>query len=139
MLRISKTLLSTLTKFNQFSYHTINDQIKLTDFCIQEIKRKQVTKFPNKFLRLGVDGAQGCSGFKYSFNFDDQILEEDYVLKIQNEIIFVVDEITLKFVNGCIIDYEDKMIRAAFYVQENPNAEKSCSCKASFAPKPELL
>ncbi|CAD8068947.1 unnamed protein product [Paramecium primaurelia] len=139
MLRISKTLFLNLANINRFAYHTINDQIKLTDYCIQEIQRKQTSKYTNKFLRLGVDGAQGCSGFKYSFNFDDQILEDDYVLKQQNEIIFVVDEITLKFVNGCVIDYENKMIRAAFYVQENPNAEKSCSCKASFAPKPELL
>ena len=30
--------------------------------------------------------------------------------------LFAVDEITLKFVQGCVVDYEDKMIRAAFYV-----------------------
>lgn len=44
-------------------------------------------------------------------------MDDDFVLKEEEKVIMAVDEITLKFVNGCVVDYEDKMIRAAFYVK----------------------
>ncbi|KAM3135975.1 hypothetical protein pb186bvf_011965 [Paramecium bursaria] len=133
-----------------YYYHILKDQIQLTDLCIKEkeIQRKQSSRFAGQFLRLGVDGGQGCSGFKYQFNFDKTLSEEDHVLLNNDQPLFAVDEITLRFVQGCVVDYEDKMIRAAFYVfqieifrkvQENPNAEKSCSCKVSFSPKEGLI
>lgn len=43
---------------------------------------------------------------------------------MNNEVILAVDEITLKFVTGCVVDYEDKMIRAAFYVRKLLNKIK---------------
>ena len=47
----------------------------------------------------------------------------------------LVDEITMDFINGSIIDYKTEMIRQSFEVALNPNAEIGCSCGSSFAPK----
>lgn len=47
----------------------------------------------------------------------------------------IVDETTLEFINGSIIDYKSEMIKQAFEVAENPNAELGCSCGTSFSPK----
>jgi Fe-S cluster assembly iron-binding protein IscA len=35
----------------------------------------------------------------------------------------IVDEMTLEFINGSVIDYKKEMIKQSFEVVENPNAE----------------
>lgn len=52
---------------------------------------------------------------------------------------FATDGVTLKFIEGCVIDFETTMMRSSFYVIDNPNSEKDCSCKASFTPKESLF
>eukprot|EP01016_Furgasonia_blochmanni_P039110 TRINITY_DN4817_c0_g1_i5.p2 TRINITY_DN4817_c0_g1~~TRINITY_DN4817_c0_g1_i5.p2 ORF type:complete len:112 (+),score=15.49 TRINITY_DN4817_c0_g1_i5:323-658(+) len=97
----------------------------------------------------------GCSGYRYVFNLDHQLNEDDLVFKKDERVLLAVDELSLGLIKGSQIDYEDKMIRAAFVVtatfqysktkilymqvNSNPNAEKSCSCKVSFSPKDGLL
>jgi len=41
--------------------------------------------------------------------------------------------------DGSVVDYEITMAREGFVVKDNPNAEHSCSCKMSFAPKDSLF
>lgn len=46
----------------------------------------------------------------------------------------VVDKESLILLNGCVVDYEETMAREGYVIQENPNADHTCSCKMSFSP-----
>jgi iron-sulfur cluster assembly 2 len=47
----------------------------------------------------------------------------------------IVDDTTLEFISGSIIDFKSEMIKQGFEVVANPNAEVGCSCGTSFSPK----
>lgn len=79
-------------------------------------------------LRVGVRGG-GCSGFQYQLAFDEQrendLVFEDHGLKL------LVDNESLPFVRGSVIDYEESLQGAGFKVS-NPNVVAACGCGSSF-------
>jgi iron-sulfur cluster assembly protein len=79
-------------------------------------------------LRVGVRGG-GCSGFQYQLAFDEQrdgdIVFESHGLKL------LVDNESLPFVRGSVIDYEENLQGAGFKVS-NPNVVAACGCGSSF-------
>ena len=85
---------------------------------------------PDLMLRVGVDGG-GCSGFRYSFDFDKQVNADDRVFR-HGSVAVVVDEISLELLDGSQVDFVEEMIGAYFQVN-NPNAKSSCGCGSSFA------
>ncbi len=85
---------------------------------------------PGSMLRLSVLGG-GCSGFQYSFSFDDTQTEEDRIFE-KNGIKVVVDDMSLEMLNGAELDYVEDLIGASFQIR-NPNAASSCGCGNSFA------
>jgi iron-sulfur cluster assembly accessory protein len=85
-------------------------------------------------LRLSVDGG-GCSGFEYAFSLGEaDSLEGDRIFAKDGAKV-VVDGTTYDFVAGSTVDWGDDLIRSGFEVSENPNADNTCGCKSSFAPK----
>ncbi len=81
-------------------------------------------------LRVAVGGG-GCSGFQYSFSFDDAANGEDSVFE-RDGVRVVIDEISLEFLAGAEIDYVEELVGAYFTVR-NPNAASTCGCGVSFA------
>jgi iron-sulfur cluster assembly accessory protein len=77
----------------------------------------------------------GCSGYQYIFKMDNKINDDEDIILENDSVKFVVDKISLPFLEGASIDYKESMIRSAFTVSENPKAEISCSCGTSFSPK----
>jgi iron-sulfur cluster assembly protein len=79
-------------------------------------------------LRVGVRGG-GCSGFQYQLAFDEQrdsdVVFESHGLKL------LVDNESLPFVRGSVIDYQESLQGAGFKV-ENPNVVAACGCGSSF-------
>ncbi|KAI8439482.1 hypothetical protein MSG28_013253 [Choristoneura fumiferana] len=120
MIRRSKPLLWALRARRNVLYYLRNvetspaleDGIVISESCVQKLR--QLCDDDKSFLRLCVESG-GCSGFQYKFDLDT---------KIQNDDRF-----------GSTIDYHTELIRAAFRVVQNPNADLGCSCGASFSIK----
>ncbi len=81
-------------------------------------------------LRLYVTGG-GCSGFQYGFAFDDQTAEDDTLVE-KDGVHMVVDAMSLQYLVGAEIDYEDGLEGSRFVIH-NPNAQTTCGCGSSFS------
>jgi iron-sulfur cluster assembly accessory protein len=88
-------------------------------------------------LRVRVDSG-GCSGFKYEFLVEGggaQPGDGRFGEGCEGGACAVVDEVSLGFLRGATLDWEESLMRSAFTIAANPNAEASCGCKMSFAAK----
>jgi len=85
---------------------------------------------PSLKLRLYVTGG-GCSGFSYGFAFDDAVAEDD-TLTITEGVTLVVDALSLQYVMGARVDFEDGLEGSRFVIH-NPNAQTTCGCGSSFS------
>jgi iron-sulfur cluster insertion protein len=85
---------------------------------------------PGLKLRLYVTGG-GCSGFSYGFAFDDQVAEDDTQI-VTEGVALVVDAMSLQYVLGARVDFEDGLEGSRFVIH-NPNAQTTCGCGSSFS------
>lgn len=81
-------------------------------------------------LRIFVTGG-GCSGFQYGFAFDDERKQDDLRIS-RGPVHVVVDAMSLQYLMGAEIDYEDNLEGARFVIR-NPNAASTCGCGSSFS------
>lgn len=84
----------------------------------------------NLKLRVYVTGG-GCSGFQYSFAFDDQVGEDDMVLEKEG-VTLLVDAMSFQYLVGATIDYQEGLEGSRFVIS-NPNATSTCGCGSSFS------
>jgi iron-sulfur cluster insertion protein len=85
---------------------------------------------PDLKLRLYETGG-GCSGFSYGFAFDDTLAEDDSQI-ITAGVALVVDAMSLQYVLGARVDFEDGLEGSRFVIH-NPNAQTTCGCGSSFS------
>ncbi len=81
-------------------------------------------------LRVRVKGG-GCSGMRYVFTMEPKASEKD-VLFTQHNSTVVTDPLSLHFIGGSTIDYQEEMM-ASHFVIINPKAINSCGCGDSFS------
>lgn len=86
-------------------------------------------------LRVWVAGG-GCSGLQYGMALDDAEAEDGDVVLSDREIKIFVDEMSLRYMTGAVVDYVDDVLGGGFKI-ENPNATKSCGCGSSFSTEEE--
>jgi len=72
----------------------------------------------------------GCSGMSYGMAFEDQPAEDDMTVEISGLKLYV-DEMSVQYIAGATIDYEDSLMGGGFRIL-NPNAVRSCGCGHSF-------
>jgi len=95
---------------------------------VRDFLASQETVAETAGLRVGVRGG-GCSGFQYALAFDEQ-RDGDTVFEDQG-IRLLVDDPSLPYVSGSVIDFVDGLQGAGFKV-ENPNVIAACGCGSSF-------
>lgn len=81
-------------------------------------------------LRVYVTGG-GCSGFQYSFAFDDQVAEDDLAVEKEG-VTLLVDAMSYQYLVGATIDYQEGLEGSRFVIT-NPNATATCGCGSSFS------
>lgn len=85
---------------------------------------------PGLMLRVYVTGG-GCSGFQYGFSFEGSANPDDVRVE-RNGVILLVDPMSLQYLGGAEIDFEDGLEGARFVIR-NPNAVSTCGCGSSFS------
>jgi len=92
---------------------------------INELRETQ--EKPALMLRVRVDGG-GCSGFQYRLELTEETTKQD--ITFENSVI--TDDISMGFLNGSTILFENNLIGSEFKI-DNPNAVSGCGCGTSFA------
>ena len=80
-------------------------------------------------LRLFVQQG-GCAGLSYGMRFDYEPESEDTVFE-HNGLRVFVDEASMNYIEGSVLDFEDGLQGEGFHV-ENPNVVSECGCGESF-------
>ena len=81
-------------------------------------------------LRLAVQPG-GCSGLIYQLFFDERSLDGDAVVEFGDGVEVVLDKMSVPYLDGASIDFEDTIQKQGFTI-DNPNAAGSCACGDSF-------
>lgn len=105
-------------------------KVELTDAAAQRIT-KILAREPGKTaLRVAVEGG-GCSGFSYRFDLVDGRNPDDVAIE-NNGATVLIDELSLIYMGGAVIDFVDDLMGQSFQIK-NPNAVASCGCGTSFS------
>jgi len=105
--------------------------INFSDNAVKKVKELiEEEGTPDLKLRVFVSGG-GCSGFQYGFTFEETINEDDTKVEKDN-VIFLVDPMSLQYLTGAEIDYQDN-VQGSQFVIKNPNATTTRGCGSSFS------
>ncbi|PWW13383.1 MULTISPECIES: iron-sulfur cluster insertion protein ErpA [Pseudidiomarina] len=105
--------------------------IQFTESAANKVK-KLIAEEENPALKLRVYvTGGGCSGFQYGFTFDEKSNPGDTEIE-RNGVTLVVDPMSLQYLVGGVVNYEEGLQGARFFV-DNPNATTTCGCGSSFS------
>jgi iron-sulfur cluster assembly protein len=103
--------------------------VTLTDIAAQKVGEFLTSEeHRGAGLRVAVRGG-GCSGFQYQLALDER-REGDSVFEHEG-IRIIVDEASLRYVDGSTVDYTESLMGSGFQVN-NPNVVAACGCGSSF-------
>ncbi|MDD9810415.1 MAG: iron-sulfur cluster insertion protein ErpA [Gammaproteobacteria bacterium] len=105
--------------------------LKISESAVERVHALLAAKHnPELKLRVFIRGG-GCSGFQYGFQFDEEKQEDDIAIA-QGGVEVLVDMLSLQYLSGAEIDYQDDILGSRFLVN-NPNAATTCGCGSSFS------
>src|SRR4028118_862880 len=137
---------STATLPSEKFIPTAEQPVELTDRAAQTVLDILEEQGNPEGVRLRVYVAGGgCSGLSYGMALDENVEEGDAFFPalvqsgetvetraIDTTFEVVIDSMSLKYINGSIVDYVETPMGGGFKV-ENPNAVRSCGCGSSFS------
>ena len=112
--------------------------VSLTERAASELQGMLVdNQKTDAALRVWVAGG-GCSGLSYGMALDENAPEESDRVMSDKGIKIYVDELSLRYMVGAVVDYVDDVLGGGFKI-ENPKAVKSCGCGSSFSTDEEAI
>jgi iron-sulfur cluster assembly protein len=104
--------------------------ILLTEPAAERVRGYLESRGHGVGLRIGVKKT-GCNGFAYVVNYADGVTEDDRVFEDRG-VTVVVDEESLKLIDGTEVDFVKEGLNEAFKFR-NPNIAGECGCGESFS------
>ena len=105
-------------------------KVEMTDAAAKRISRIVAAEPGKAALRISVEGG-GCSGFSYKMDLTDSRNDDDVAVE-RNGATVLIDEMSLIYMGGSVIDFVDDLMGQSFQIS-NPNAVASCGCGTSFS------
>ena len=117
-------------------------EVKITEQAAKEFRsmcRDANKIFETSYLRVGANSG-GCSGWKYSLDFDDNIESTDLTFE-QYDVILVIDKIILNEIIGDVeVDYKTgNLVEQGFVFKRFKLNGYVCGCGESFTPLKDIL
>ena len=110
---------------------TLTHGVELTDQAKSKVRALIAAEGRDDLrLRVAVQPG-GCSGLIYQLYFDE-LLEDSDSVKDFDGVEVVVDKMSVPYLDGASIDFEDTIQKQGFTI-DNPNAAGSCACGDSFS------
>jgi iron-sulfur cluster assembly accessory protein len=107
--------------------------IEITESAARVITRQLEKRHqPQGGLRIAVK-AGGCSGFSYTFAWDETAREADLVFEGAGGAKVFVDPRSLKLLDGTVLDFDEHNLMATSFTLRNPHAKSTCGCGESFS------
>ncbi|GJL76848.1 iron-sulfur cluster assembly accessory protein [Nitrosomonas sp.] len=103
--------------------------ITLTENAARQIQQQIARRGNGIALRIGIKKS-GCSGFSYTYDFADEIKNDDQLFTSHDTQV-VVDTKDLPFFNGSQIDFIQEGL-SSYFKLNNPNIDNTCGCGESF-------
>ena len=105
-------------------------KVEMTDAAAKRVAKILVGEPGKTALRVSVEGG-GCSGFSYRFDLVEGANDDDVAIE-KNGATVLIDELSLIYMGGSVIDFVDDLMGQSFQIR-NPNAVASCGCGTSFS------
>ena len=105
-------------------------KVDVTDAAATRVAKIVAGEPGKSALRVSVEGG-GCSGFSYKFDLVDGRNDDDVAIE-KNGATILIDELSLVYMGGSVIDFVDGLMGQSFQIR-NPNAVASCGCGTSFS------
>ncbi len=105
--------------------------ITVSEIAQQKIKQLLEKRGKGVGIRIGIK-TTGCSGLAYTLEYvDDYTAEQGITNFAQHDFVVLVDNKSLVYMNGLIVDWVKKGLNEGFDFI-NPNERDRCGCGESF-------
>ena len=106
--------------------------VTLTEKAARQIQSQLAKRGKGIGLRVGVKKV-GCSGFAYTFDYADDVAQNDRVVEAHGAKVVVAAD-SVDFLAGATLDFVKEGFKQVFKFA-NPNVEGTCGCGESFNVK----
>ena len=104
-------------------------ELNFSDSAIEHFLKVLKERGKGIGIRLGIKEA-GCSGYEYTFDFVDDIID-DFITYEREDFKIFIDANSFSFLKGTMVDYVDEGLNQGIKFI-NPNAKAVCGCGESF-------